>query len=1421
MSDLMPTNNDPAPEDAEAPGDATTAETVRPLVPAIQPPVEMPTAEPLPTETVPGANGDLSFEVEVDVAKQVCYALAHNKKPIVGSLRVHSGSGDVSGGTSQILNIAVASAWAREGRPPIHPVEFSIEAPALGQTMELSPVDNIRLDDIAIADLEDLVPAEITITVTDAGGRQRIIRNEIEIFARTQWLVDPRWAVITAAFVQPNHPVVPEILTAASNRLKKAGLDWGISGYQRAKEGQHHNIAEAIFDELQSRISNYVNPPAIYTTLGQKVRPLDQLLEEKSGTCIDLACALASCYEAAGLHPVIVMITGHAFAGYLTEDKHLNDLYVDTWPAIQNILDSGLLIPVETVTLGSDASFEEAIAVGRTNFDPDETEGILDVARAHHEGVRPLPAQMRRGDELVIVIDNGPSEPPLVERRNAVTRKLLVDSVPARVQRWKNALLDLSFRNRLLNLKFERSGLRLIPPLGSLGRIEDQLNDGKTLIVRAADDINQILQETIAEGKERVIQNAAPALLEQMLHNSNVLFTDSIDSRFRRHVSRLRADARLIEEESGANNLFLTLGSVKWADLYGDYVSPVFLVPLRVKMARGARSLEIQMDDSQSTFPNYCLIEALRAKEQMTLQWFSDDMADDAGLDIEAGLQRLRDEFMERGLDRRGFTVQQTAGIAILDFKKFRLWRDLNDHWQEFMRTPVVRHLVETPRVAFVDPASDADITLDDTSLLAPQPADGSQLKAIARAMSGQSFVLEGPPGTGKSQTITNLLANAMYLGKRVLFVAEKQAALSVVHERLEEVGLGPYCLELHDRGTKPAQVRKQLKDALDQSPVFDELQLEHLEEQFAGAAGHLNRYHRGLYTDNEPGISYSYAFTELMRHGAGQVAPVPLAYLDNDVATVAGVRRRLVELDPFLDAAQVAPRHAWLLAGSASFENIDRARLAELISTSAALADELSAATGATGDLINSATTMGELAAVSKLVDVRERGITISAVDWAGIGGEEWRLAAAAATSAMADAIATATQICPDQPAVIERGDLVAVSAAVAVAAGSFVVGRNGRIRAALGDLGMLLGAVATDRVALPMAVAALAEASDTMRDNLAILGGLCCGTITTTTIPTSPEQVIAIDAEANLLAEAAAIVRQTTPIGETARSMLAQGDLPIPGLGAKALQLSRDLQALGSLLAATEESIRAWAGDGIVGTMTDTGNAVWRRAAETGTYVTLQRWIDLQKELDHLRHLGLDHFCHLLETKQISSMDAAAAYDRGVLTATLEVRAEELQFDIFNRDSHDQRVQQFTRLLGERQLLAIDAIPFGLYRSRRVQAGVSTGKVGDFRHEVSSNKKVKGRSIRRLIEEYPDIITDLTPCFLMSPDSVAQFLPAGAIEFDLVVFDEASQITVADAIGALGRARAVVIVGDSRQMPPTRFGVASARTKQEMSMR
>ena len=236
---------------------------------------------------------------------------------------------------------------------------------------------------------------------------------------------------------------------------------------------------------------------------------------------------------------------------------------------------------------------------------------------------------------------------------------------------------------------------------------------------------------------------------------------------------------------------------------------------------------------------------------------------DMSGIDLEAALQATRLALAAKGIPGR---VEESADLSILQFAKFRLWKDLDEHWERMSQNPLVRHLIESPTEPFEDPVPPAeeDVDLDALDATCPVPADASQLAAIAEATAGRTFVLEGPPGTGKSQTITNLLTRAVAEGKRVLFVAEKRAALDVVSSRLEAVGMGPFCLDLHDKASKPTVVRAQIKQALDHAVAVDEQGLAAREEELRSSRRTLARYRDRLHEQNPAGLSYYSARTSL-----------------------------------------------------------------------------------------------------------------------------------------------------------------------------------------------------------------------------------------------------------------------------------------------------------------------------------------------------------------------------------------------------------------------------------------------------------------------------------------------------------------------------------------------------------------------------
>ena len=155
----------------------------------------------------------------------------------------------------------------------------------------------------------------------------------------------------------------------------------------------------------------------------------------------------------------------------------------------------------------------------------------------------------------------------------------------------------------------------------------------------------------------------------------------------------------------------------------------------------------------------------------------------------------------------------EAAYLGDFSFTQFVMWNDIRNRVDDLARNKLVRSLIDG-KLSWPATAMQPGGRVDEAGTLLPLSADASQLYAIQQAASGRSFVLHGPPGTGKSQTITALIPNALAQGKTVLFVAEKMAALSVVQSRLERIGIRPFCLELHSNKSRKRDVLEQLHAA-------------------------------------------------------------------------------------------------------------------------------------------------------------------------------------------------------------------------------------------------------------------------------------------------------------------------------------------------------------------------------------------------------------------------------------------------------------------------------------------------------------------------------------------------------------------------------------------------------------------------------
>lgn len=1000
-----------------------------------------------------------------------------------------------------------------------------------------------------------------------------------------------------------------------------------------------------------------------------------------------------------------------------------------------------------------------------------------------------------------------------------------MQAIARELEKARQNLLDLTLRNRLLN--YRMSTTRTIRVLDELpAEIYDALVlqekalefRGTDIRIRTAavatDTTTSEVDEAADTPKTAWTGIAGDGL--QAHRTNRYLQTPYDEESLAKKLFRIYHEGRSVVEEQGYTVVHLAIGFIEWFesdDSDQARRAPLILVPCELERVAAGDFSRLKWT-GEDVFSNMSLV-AKFAEFGIVLPAFEEPEEKNG---IDAWLQGVVTAIQRKTRWR----VLSDMVLDFFSFTKFVMYKDLDQNTWPDEKKPqdhaLLKSLFEPDQVATDDDGFDEreiDKRLSARDLLHIMDADPSQIAVIEDAKAGRNLVVEGPPGTGKSQTITNLIGEALAGRKTVLFVSEKMAALEVVKSRLDGAGLGPFCLELHSRKSNKKIVLEELRRSLRSVALtFDDPRM--LDEHDV-LKSELNRFVTELGTPiGKIGIT-PYELFGIRQRAVAHFARagreiLPLSRIANaadirepDVVVAEGAIR---ELENRLASVRPLNSHPWRNTARATMQPHEEHDLGDMVRDCRAALSELRQAAAA----------LSSVAAVHETERLEDAGPTIAAaevltrtpgqLDSTLLLNEEWN-----APNANADELARKIEVL--QRLGRELGDLFrqeVLSRSIAPELNEFrPLARRlfrifgARYRKLRRELAAMYRGAAPSTAELLADVERLARFQRDREALRADSRGPALFGRHWRADETSPRDLRELAAW--LLTFRRALLENilTTRAVEVATS-------------------STDRAAIATAITRLREATAAFIGriDGLVN---------WTQlnaVSEFGSDVRTARFERFDSSLSEWeRHTSdLYRWAQFVAARAALRATVAAPLESAVATQAVEaedlipffrasfaesllrlVFAERPSLGGFVGEVHEQKIARFREI--DRNLVKLNRARLSrkLHSERpRIVGGASKNSeagilLGEF------NRKRAHMPIRKLLSTAGGLIQKIKPCFLMSPLSVAQFLDPRSARFDLIVFDEASQVRPEDALGALLRGDQLVVMGDTRQLPPTSF--------------
>ena len=984
-----------------------------------------------------------------------------------------------------------------------------------------------------------------------------------------------------------------------------------------------------------------------------------------------------------------------------------------------------------------------------------------------------------------------------------------MNSIQKKLDEARAELLDLGLRNPLINYKpLKARGVEVVdesPP--DVYQILVQDSKAMSFLPKLESEENDELQLFADDEVEN----------DPARYTDSKLQTDYSSTELQRRLLTTYYTARTAIEEQGVNTLYLALGMLQWYESESSEIpryAPLILIPVELSRTSVRASFRIRYTEEEIG-TNLSLQEKL--KSEFGIKFPDIPEADDPEQpNIQSYYQAVSTAIDQSD---RWMVDEFAIALGFFSFAKFLMYRDLDiTNWpddalsEHSVLQSILTSEFQEPKSAIDDSTPNIDEHLNPAEIHHVVDADSSQALAIHDVSQGRNLVIQGPPGTGKSQTITNLIAAAIAERKRVLFVAEKMAALEVVKRNLDKVELGDACLELHSHKMNKKAVADELKRVLELGEPRTKA-LEQEVELLLNNRDCLNRYCEAVNTPiGESTITPYDAFGELLaveRRLTGVKLPtLDLHQFQHSASEFREGLERTEQLRTHLKRMGVPINHPFWGSLCKLFLPMDRETLEQVASEARAaiitlkdsseqLAQHLKLPVPDACEAIESVTR-----AARRALDAPElEGVAMKATEW--LEQNDYLEAGLHAGKRL-------RQLHKEYDDVLIpeswEQNVLEIRKTLAVYGPKWWRVLSGKYRRARNELAGLclqkLPKAQETRLSIVDAILEVQRERPHL-EKIQDLGQQLFNTHWQGESSDWPQlqkiaQYLSSLHESvanNELPEALVAYLASNPDLDTLRSMVATVEE----------HQNSHLHRLQTVVEKIQldETVHFGRDNGLKARpFTEQAQILerWERESEK-----FQDVVTYNHLVESLRDSGFAEIVKVANVWPEASQFLSDVLKRAWYSVQIETSMQERPIlASFSSDAHQHIVERF-RTLDSFSLECNKAKVAYEHWKHLPQHEASSGQLGLLRREFQ--KKRRHLPIRQLMTRAGNAVQAIKPIFMMSPLSVATFLPPNSVDFDWVVFDEASQVKPVDAFGAIIRGGQTVVVGDNRQLPPTRF--------------